>query len=186
MNTSVVDLIKKIEQLSLRGESGEAVNARLLMEKLMKKHKITADMLNDHIVQDNYMLINDSIDQAVTLVNQIVQVYNQNNNAQVKAYYIPKQHPQSKEFKPLMGKNNVIITSNIISFLEISAMYQHYYDAYLRSLDVHYLSFCIANNLLVKSKSGQEPTQEYKELYEKAQLQSWFMDEEPFKKRLKP
>lgn len=188
MNSSLIDKIKKINELKLRGENGEAVNASELLQKLMKKYKITQEMLDDLKIDDYFLTIDETHGYCVTLLNQIVKLYNQNNQTQIKAYYVSFDSPLRKDkmLKEFIGKHNAFLTCTIGEFLEINAMYSHYSDAYIKSLNVHYISFCMANNLLIKSKeTDSEVNNTYVDNYKKAMLQSMTIDETPFTKRIK-
>lgn len=94
------EILLKLKELSKRGINGEKENATQLLEKLMKKYRITEEELNAEEIEDVYINLKNDIE--VRLASQILYAFFDNKNLyklNKTKYYTELTKAQEIEFK---------------------------------------------------------------------------------------
>lgn len=114
-----LDLIKKIKALADRGIGGEAKNAKTLLDKLLLKHNMTIEDIEEETPNDYFFKCSGL---NATLLHQIAKRVNYN----IKCYAVPAKIV--KQYK-LTGNN--IITCSAAEFIKRSLHPIHRFLAWM-------------------------------------------------------
>lgn len=165
-----IELAKKLKELAERGVGGEAVNARFMLDKLMKKHGITLDEIEEDLVSDH------PIKWEYSYLNLL---------AQVSASVIGEANIYSKLHNK---RTHYFIRCTPAQFIEIEAKARFYLDAFKKEQKRHFTAFVYANNLFPTngSKVGKdEMTPEELAELRKALAMAENMDKHRYHKQIK-
>jgi len=171
-----IELAKKLKALADKGIGGEKINAKKMLESLLKKHNLSIEDIEGE-KEDNYFfkLKNDEN----RLWNQIV--YSVRND--IKCY---GKFPQ-KDIKRLGLTGNYCIQSTLSEYIEIEAKFNIYMKLYREELNIFYHAFCTANDLLVEPKSKitiDDLTPEEKKKLQRVDQMSKNIKKEQYRKQL--
>ena len=138
-NEKYVELAKKLKELAERGVGGEAINARFMLNNLLKKHGITLDEIEEDKVSDHRIKWERSYVQLL---------------AQVTSTVIGKSNVYSRLHNK---RTQFFIRCTPAQFIEIEAKACFYLEAYKKEQARHYTAFIYANNLFPANGSNAEP-----------------------------
>lgn len=139
-----LELAKKLKALSERGIDGEKENAAAALDKLMKKHDITHEMLED--AETRYAYFKVTPEQRRLFFQVVASVIGNNFETYFKR-----------------GKKNIIIlkvTSEEV--IEIEIRYAIFWKAYIKEEEIFWTAYVHKNNLHPKPMPND--TKEEKEL----------------------
>lgn len=150
-----IDLAKKLKALAEKGIGGEKINAEVMLNALMKKHKIIIEDIESDKLEDYYFNLGKSeftlLNQIVKHVNYSTKCYGEFTKEVIKKYFL---------------KGNYMITCTASNYIEIEAKYNFYKRLYDEELDIFYSAFLKANNLLVDNPNKKEDKEMSFEDYE--------------------
>lgn len=144
----ILELAKKIKALSERGVGGERENAIVMLQRLMKNHEITMDMINE----------NDAKDHVFVIIKDRKRFF-----FQVIANVAGKNVKYGQYVKAPRGKLRYFINCTASEAIEIQAKFDFFYTAYEKEVDIFYSAFIQKNNLYSKP-TGEEREDDDKEL----------------------
>ena len=149
--TKILSTLNKLKALAERGVGGEAVNAKRLMEKLMKDHGITAEQMEAPDIQSH------GIRCQIKYTKLLRQIVYATIGERVNLF-------RSK------APGWMIIDCTSAEFIEISAKFRLYKKHYEAELEVFYLAFLQANNIFPPGikKSRRELSKEELEMIDRA------------------
>lgn len=133
MNDKILELAKKLKELADRGIDGEKANARILLNRLLKKHHLTLEDLESNIVTIHYFTIPKN---QMSLFEQIV--YTVLDRPPV--IYIDKRK-----------KTRFFLECTDIQFIEINAMLDFYWKDYSLNLELFFSAYIHKNHLFPPS-----------------------------------
>ena len=143
-NTKILELAKKLYELSKRGEDGEKENATIKLGDVMKKYAITLDMLESEEQKERIFYAENGIERKFTMqiISSVVgnrDTYRYNEDAKKK-------------------KKRIIVFLSDIEFIEVSEKLTFYWDKYNEDLKIFYSAFIQKNKLYKKEdpKDKQE------------------------------
>lgn len=139
-----LELAKKLKELAERGVDGEKVNAEQLLHKIMKKHNITEEDLNDlkeetfcFNVQGKYKEFESQL--LVQIAGQLdLHIRGEFKKADMKNYHLD-------------GNFGLICTK--FQFIEIKSKFDFYRSQLTKRLDEFMFAFFITNKLLIEPKN---------------------------------
>ncbi len=172
----IIDLAKKLKALAEKGVGGEKMNAERMLSDLMKKHKITEADINGEEIKDFFWKMTEP---DFTLWYQCIKKVN---------YNIPVYGPfPQKEIKRLLLEGNHMISCTIAEKVEIECMFETYKRLYIEEVDIFFLAFCRANDLLVDhpEKSHKPLSEEDAAKYDRAATMSGSIEKRTHRKQLK-
>ena len=171
-----IELAKKLKALADKGVGGEKVNAEKMLNDMLKKHKLTINDIEGEQTANYFFKLKKGEEklwgQIVARVNYTIKRYGE----------FP-----AKKVKELGLKGNYMITCTTAEYVEIESMLNIYQRLYKQELDVFYIAFCKANDLLVtngKSKSVKDLTQEEFEEWLRVNAMASKIKSETFRKQL--
>jgi len=133
-----LELARKLKALADRGVGGEKETAESMLTALLKKHKISIEEIEGEKLERYYFKLNPG---EYKLWYQIVGHVNHS----IKCYgEFPK-----KVIKDFGLEGNYMIESTAANYVEIEAKYSFYKRLYNEELEVFYMAFLRANNLLI-------------------------------------
>jgi hypothetical protein len=139
-----IELLKKLKALSEKGVGGEATNATDMLNKLLKKHNLTLEDLEEDKKNDYYFSTSGMHSE---LLHQIAKMV----NSEVKCYDVPL-----KMVKKHKLSGNFILNCTSAEFIEIDQMFSVYKNLLDKELKVFYYAFLQTNDLLITPKKGSE------------------------------
>lgn len=145
-NDKILDLAKKLYELSKRGESGEKENAASKLESVMKKYGITMDMLSDDEMKERVFLAEDGLERKF-LWQIMSSVVGERSTFYSKA--------DSKK-----KKKRVFVKLTDIEFIEISEKFDFYWQKYNEDVMIFYKAFIQKNHLYKKLSENQSTDKE--------------------------
>lgn len=137
MNEVNKDLLLKIKRLAEQGIGGEKTNAQALLTKLLKKHKMTLDDLNENKEELFFMKYNNMPFGERLLIQIMWQVTN--NHAQ---------GTYQKKTLAVMAKKSQQI--------EIAYRYEIYCEHLKKELELFYASYINANKIFGKTEGNSK------------------------------
>lgn len=147
MNDKIISLAKKLKALSDRGEGGEKENARHQLEKLMGKHGLSFDSLNDDAVHS--VVFDVAVKFRQLFVQIVVSVCN-NNGENI--------------FGHKASKVKMIVDCTNVQAVEIEAKFEFYQKEYSRQLEennrIFYKAFVHKNNIFSNAPSDEKELSE--------------------------
>jgi len=152
MENKATELAKKLKALAERGIGGEKINAEIALKRLLKKHNISLEDIEEETKYRRYIKVPKSKEKlfhqiCANVLGRDFSVYG---------------NPRKPGF-------SIIDLSNS-DFLEIEAKYKFYLKCYQEELDVFYLAFVQKNNLFTKGivLKESEVSQEELDRFERA------------------
>ena len=128
----IIELAKKLKALSDKGVGGEKVNAAHMLEKLLAKHNISHEQIEETERTDHVLMCSKS--QIKIMVQIIMMVL-----GDVKLY------------RHIKKRYHIIVECTNIEFLEIQAIFDFYWREYENDLKIFTSAFIQKNRLLPKS-----------------------------------
>lgn len=129
--SKTLELAKKLKALSERGVGGEAENAATMLSNLMNKHNITIEQLEEVERQNERFDIKENQVQLFGQVRSMVGKFN--------LYEI--RNRKSNMFE------GVQLSCTKSEYLELSATFEFYWEAYEKEQKIFYRAFVQKNNL---------------------------------------
>lgn len=158
MNENVLELLKKLKALAEKGVGGEKENAADKLQKLMDKHNITWDMLNDDVKKrKEFKIHKDDETFFFQVVSSVV------GNTKYQSY-------RGEERK---AKRRYIFDLTDVEFIEISTKFEFYLKKYKEDLKIFYSAFIQKNELY--RKQTDEEKEERKPLTPEEKEELWRM-----------
>ena len=151
MESKILDLAKKINELAKRGEDGERENAIAKLETLMNKYQITLVDIEEEIRTVRKFTISAAREKSLLL--QIAVSVNDNLT------YVQRKYSLYFNLTPS-------------EFIEMDFKWETYRAAFEKEYAVFYSAFINKNNIFnpkCKSKDWDELTSEEKEFYRRVQ-----------------
>jgi len=173
-----IELLKKIQELANRGEGGEALNAKTLLDAMLKKHNLTLEDLEGDKVEYHYMKIDPKKKDDIRFLHQVIKSVNYH----LKLYILP-----AKKVKEFRTKGNCLIECTIAQFIEIEQKYTVFHKLFKKEYEVFFTAFCKANDLLItspESKSFSDLTLEEQEEWQRINKMSQNIKSETINKQL--
>lgn len=169
-----IELAKKLKALADRGVGGEKLNAKKMLNALMKKHHITIEDIEGE-KQKEYFLKLDST--QIKLFNQIAKKINR--NIKIHGEFTKKHIRQYKL------KGNFMIICTPCEFIEIEGKYDFYSKLYTSELSIFFTSFLKANDLLLSpTDDNYVPTEEELEKWKRIEEMANKIKSDKFRKQL--
>lgn len=127
------ELLKKLKSLADRGDAGERENASAMLEKLMKKHGITLEEIDDDVQRVCAFRFKSETDRRV--LAQVIYTV----TGKAPCAVICK---NGKRPRKTLG-----VECTSAEQIEIEAKYEFYREAFLEELEAFYTAFAIKNRL---------------------------------------
>lgn len=134
-----LELARKLHALAERGIGGEAHNAEALLERLLKKHSITIEELNNER-RSRRQFDFKTKEQRQFLLQVVGSVIGKHTS-----YYVRK---------GVRGKLSIDL--NTVEHIEVLLRYEHYWNLWLEELDLFYNAFIQANKLYAKPGTDRD------------------------------
>jgi hypothetical protein len=131
MSDHLLNIAKKLKALAERGEGGEKLNAERMLCKLMEKHGISYDMLEEESLSYRYFKVPAHLRKVY--INIVYQVVN----------YKRKWDLYSVKNK----KNEYAVLLTFAEEIEVRALLKFYADAFQKELEVFTRAFIHANKI---------------------------------------
>lgn len=145
--SSILDILKKIQKLAENGVDGEKINAKNILDKLMKEHNISAEELQNDKVEFCFFKIPDYKNSfELRLLRQLTGIYKLNLYGKFP----------DKMIKEDRLKGNFAIECSKSVYLEILAKYEFYIERYKIREDEFFYAFCFKNDLLVDREDNDD------------------------------
>lgn len=160
------ELLMKLKALAERGVDGEKINAQKILDKMLEKHGITMEDLEEESVQDHVLFF--KLKQR-RIVNQIIAWVMGNTNA---IYDTNK-------------KTAYIIECTKAQFVEIECKIDIYWKAFEKEQEKLLMAFFIKHGIFGE-RSNEKPTPEQVKEYMQAKQMSAGIDTVNDFKRLTP
>ena len=150
-DNNILELLKKLKRLSDSGVDGEKENATDKLEKLMKKHGITWDMIDENVPKRREFKVHKKDERfffqtmSSVIGSKDYRTYNSDNKKIVKRY---------------------IFEMTDLEFIEFDSKYHFYLDKYKSDLEIFYLAF-IQKNELYRKRTDDDKDDDDKPLSEK-------------------
>lgn len=151
-----IELAKKLKALVDRGIGGEKQNAETMLNQLMKKHKITIEEIEGEKIEMHFFTLNE---EQHSLWFQIVK----RTNDSIKCY---GRFP-AKVIKECSLGGDHAIECTASEYIEIEAKYDFYKRLYKEELDIFYMAFLNANDLLCDNPDSLKDKEYTKEELDK-------------------
>lgn len=171
-----IELAKKIKALQEKGIDGEKINAEIMLNKIMHKHGLTTNDLEQDKINDYYFTYKPGDHklwvQIVKRVNHKINMYGPFPDKEVKAFSL---------------SGNYMISCTAVEYVEIETMLSVYEPLYKEELDIFFSAFCRANDLLVTKgdiKSIKDLSDKELEDYIRAQELSAKIKSKTFRKQI--
>lgn len=152
----VLELARKLKELADRGIGGEKENAQVMLERLMKKHHITIDMIDS----------SDSIDRKFKITKEEFKFWRQivaNVLGEIGIGSYTNERTKKKSY---------FVKCTSCEFIEIQAKFEFFYKIYEEEQKIFYSAFIQAQHLYLKESADSDAKEQAKELSpeEKAKL----------------
>lgn len=171
-----IELAKKIKALQEKGIDGEKSTAEIMLNKIMHKHGLTDNDLEQDKINDYYFTYKSGEHK---LWGQIVKRVN---------YKISMYGPfPAERIKTLSLPGNYMVCCTAAEYVEIETMLSVYEPLYKEELDIFFSAFCRANDLLVTKghrKSIKDLSDKELEDYVRAQELSANIKSKTFRKQI--
>ena len=140
-----IDLAKKLKALANRGIDGEKINAETMLNALMKKHGITIEEIEGEKIEDYYFQVKK---EDIRLWHQIIAKVDDS----ISSYgEFPK-----NVIKEFSLKGNHMLKCTTSQYVEIEAKLSFYKKLYEEELEIFFIAFLSANDLLVKESDPKK------------------------------
>lgn len=133
--SNILELAKKLKALADRGVDGEKLNAEAMLQKLMKKHNISADELETDTIDTEFININRNFEFLTMILIQSV-------IGEVQFYEI------RKKGKRILNKIGFKCKKH--ELIEIQAKIDFYIKAFKAELEIFEVAFLGKNNIRPK------------------------------------
>lgn len=150
-----IELAKKLKALADRGIDGEKQNAISMLHTLMKKHKITMEMITGDEKKDYQFIIPKGSDRFFR---------------QISSSVLGKTHGTVEYTYHPRNKHRMGITCTPAEAIEIEGKFKFYWKAYNDEVDIFYNAFIQKNKLYVKPSQDDDAEQKELTTEEKARL----------------
>lgn len=144
---SIIEQIKKVKELAERGVDGEKENAKILLDKLLKKWNISIDELVD--VEKIEYKFKYKTDFERRILFQCVAKYAPDTKYS-KTYL-------SRTGRPI--KNVVGVELSKLEFLDIEASTKFYTKLFSKDLELFFTAFISKHDIYGESKNSDEKTE---------------------------
>ena len=144
-----IELAKKLKALAERGEDGERANAQALLKRLMHKHGITADMIEQETTEMHYFNVDEKYEWLLLQICAVVM-----QSGKIQRAIFPK---EVIEEHSLPGNIGIICTS--AQCIEIDCIYSILQPHYEKEVGLFRVAFLYKHNLLYDS--GEQKQSEY-------------------------
>ncbi len=144
---SIVEQIKKVKILAENGISGEKENAKNLLEKLLKKYKISLEeLITDETKEYKFKF---TTEYERKILNQCV------------AKFAPtiKQYIRYKTSKGVFKKNIIGIELTKMQFLDIKTSAKFYTALFAKELDLFFIAFISKHDIFRETTSNDEASE---------------------------
>lgn len=164
MNEKILETAKKLKDLSDRGIDGERENAIEMLSRFMKKHGITAEMIEGRMVKKHSVFLEPVFEKGF-----FRQICASVLGGGFSLYRYTYKLTKSREN---VGKNRYGIECTDAEFIEIEAKHEFYFKCFLEDMDVFRSAFIQKNQLWQKSDGSDNDDADSPELTptEKAKL----------------
>lgn len=172
----ILDKIRKVQALALRGEGGEKISAEKRLNEMMTKYGIRLEDLDEN--KEMVFWYRAKGKEWKTIFKQTSAIM---GCMRFRCLDPDDQSKAAKEFRDLTayerprGANVAMICTNV-KFIEITTAY----ELYQRSFDEHYeafiYSFLMKNDLLAPASGDHKPTPEENKMAYRALLMSTGID----------
>jgi hypothetical protein len=145
---SIIDQLKKVKALVESGVDGERDNAKVLLDKLLKKYKISLDdLVTEETEEYKFKFTND---------------WEKNILIQCIAKFAPnvKKYSNFLTKKGKIQKNIIAIELTKMQFLDVKSSTKYYVSLYKKELELFYIAFVSKHNIFrEKSEEDNEETE---------------------------
>lgn len=164
----IIEQIKKLQELAARGEYGERINARELINSLMDKYSITPDMLE---VEDRRRFeFKYKYEWQWSLMDQLIALV---GDDKVASYVRSKKI--DGVYKRVHGLRLLECTPEV--WVDLISRYEIYQRSYAEHLKAFFRSFLIANDLLLPyDPNAPMPDEKEQELFDRANAMALGVD----------
>ena len=156
INDKVRSLYNKFKELAERGIDGEKVTAREMLDRLMEKHGITIDMIEEETISTRYFKVHS---EFIALAAQIATSV---TGAKTTAFYKKKSERGSIGFK---------LTDS--QYLELLAKIDFYIPRYKEEQELFYTAFVQKNKLFRKRLPGDQDYYDDDEMTTEERARLW-------------
>jgi len=125
----ITELAKKLNELAKQGIGGEKENAKIMLDKLIKKHGLSMDSIEDPKTED--FIVKISKDQLKLMCQIIICVLG----------------AKCEIWKVKGKRTSISINCTNIQFIEIQSMFEFYWTSYQNELKTFYTAFLHKNRL---------------------------------------
>lgn len=141
-----LELAKKLKALADKGIGGEKINAEEMLQKLLKKHNISIEDLENDNIEEFFFVIPEKLHfkilwQITKNLNMAIKCYGEFTKKLIKDYN-------------LAGNYSIHCTNS--EYIEIEAKYSFYLELFKSESEIFFSAFIQANDLGIKS---DEPRQ---------------------------
>lgn len=135
MNEKTIELAKKIKALADRGIGGEKANAIELLEKFLQRNNLTIEQIEEVERSDRLFKVKKN------QIRILLQIMRKVMGSEISFY-------QSARYR-----NGLIAECTMLEYVEIQAMFEFYWKAYEKELDIFTSAFIYKNELYANDKS---------------------------------
>lgn len=161
MESKILTLAKKLKALSDRGVGGEKENATMMLERLMEKHNISFDDIEEDKIVEHELKYSGK-DKAFCY--------------QVISSVLGSLKGKVFEYKTSYTRAKVLLVNCTESdYLLINAKIDFYWDVYQKELDIFYSAFIQKNKLWRKEDESSKDDEDKKPLTDEEKERLWKM-----------
>lgn len=146
MDSKILDLAKKLNELAKQGEGGEKQNAADMLERIMKKHGITWDMLDSSVPKERIIYYDlEQKDFLFQVISSVIRDYT--------SYYYKADKRKTKKIRLA-----VLLTD--VQYIEVIEKFEFYWEKWQRDKADFYSAYIQKHKLY--RKPSDNPIQDNK------------------------
>ncbi len=141
---SIIDQLKKVKALVESGVDGERDNAKTLLDKLLKKYKISLDeLVTEETKEYKFKFTNDW--EKKILIQCIAKFA---SNVKKYSNFLTK--------KGKIQKNIISVELTKMQFLDVKSSTKYYVSLYKKELELFYLAFISKHNIFSEKSENEK------------------------------
>jgi len=140
---SIINQIKKVKELAENGIDGEKENAKSLLEKLLKKHKVSLEELVDIQTKQYKFCYKTKFERSILF--QCLAKY-----ANINTYR------NCLNNRGKLQKNTISVELTPLQFLDVSASSKYYVKLFTKEMDLFFTAFISKHHIFREKQDGDE------------------------------
>ena len=177
----IIERIRKLQELADRGEYGERINAREMIDELMEKYHISPDQLNEEECCSYVFKAKTGWQRR--LMHQLVALMGE-DRVKLRFDIVPKVYTVKGKKKYGHGVAESIVCTPL-DWVDLATRYEILKRDYARQLDTFYVAFLKRNELMLPfDPNAPQLTQKEIEEDERSSLMAWGVERSVLNKQI--